>query len=228
MGVRLSRAIRRKAGREPPRLSGQARTGRQATERQDPAFPPRAGRKHAEGPGGSPREGEQSNAWQTHHPGGPRLVDAEILHRVGDSWPRLLRDRDVRRQQLLGSSWSWPQRWLGSPPVGPELFEEAPREGFSEGAAGCGRRDRPRHQGGPATVQIDQGGRRRIARTAPRRIQHDHRNPGDRHAAWRRLRPPLRADAGAGGKFLRHRRGDPAKVGRQPFGSSRQPVQGAA
>jgi tight adherence protein B len=36
--------------------------------------------------------------------------------------------------------------------LGPELSQEAPGEGFSEGAAGRRRRDRPRHQGRPAAV----------------------------------------------------------------------------
>ena len=45
------------------------------------------------------------------------------------------------------------------------------------------------------------------------RIPRDRRNPGHRHAARRCLRATLRANAGAGGEFLRHRDGIQQKSG---------------
>ena len=79
------------------------------------------------------------------------------------------------------------RRRLRSAALGAELSQEAPGKELPQGAAGCRRRDRPRHQGRPAAVRIDQGRRRRRAGSAARASSWPSSRP--RRSACRSARP---------------------------------------
>ena len=142
----------REQGRQPPCVRREAGTGR-APGRQEPALAPRTGRGIAEGSRCAPPEGKEDPAERPPHPGRPRLVAAKIHDRL----------RRARRLScfvmallfggsLLARRRPGVRRGLRPAALGAGLSQEAPGKEFSQSAAGRRRRDRSRHQGGPAAV----------------------------------------------------------------------------
>ena len=187
MGIPLSAAVGREEGRSPPRIGCQSRAGG-APDRQGAALAPRAGRRVAEGSRSAPPEGKEGFAQRPPHPGRAGLDAAEIHDHLRHSRTGLLCGGVSDQRRIARSRWPRIRCRLRPAALDPGLSQEAPGKEIPQSAAGCRRRHRARHQGRPAAVRIDQGGRRRRARAAQGRIHRHYRNPGDRHAAWRSLR----------------------------------------
>ena len=192
LGVHLSAAVRRAAGGSAPRIRRKARARGTARRRQEPAYAPRAGRRLAEGvEAGAPRMRKV--------PLSTRLTQAGLGWTKQKFWiisgvlgvACLFAGAFIGGGELARRGRSWLCRRLRPAALDPDVPEEAPREGVPQRAAGRRRRHRARHQGRPAAVRIDQGGRRRGAGAAAQRIRRHHRDPGDRHAARRSLRAPV-------------------------------------
>ena len=90
------------------------------------------------------------------------------------------------------------------------------------------RRHRARHQVGRAAGRLPEDRRERDVGAGKGRVQDAGRGPGARPAARRGRPAPARPDPHSRGQLLRHchRRSEPHR--RQPVGSAREPVLGAA
>ena len=123
-----------------------------APGRQEPALAPRTGRRIAEGARGAQPEGKEGSAEQPPHAGRPELVTQKFMMVSGILAAACFAMAMLVGGGLLGATGLAFAAGFGLPRWGAELSQEAPRKRTFCGAAGRRRRDRARHQGGPAAV----------------------------------------------------------------------------